>query len=115
MRIVVDIAPGAMADFTAWRESLDTNPFVARRLATAYTDALFQLLKDTRGLPTTGRADTTASPRRYWHELTSGTWAEYTITTAGNRFTRRIVIRIVRLVPLPPRQSVPTAPPPGSP
>lgn len=55
MRVTVDIVPSAVADFAAWRESLDTNPFVQRRLATAYTDALFRLLIDTRGLPTTGR------------------------------------------------------------
>jgi hypothetical protein len=115
MRSVIDLSAGAMADLAVWRGTLDKNTFVQRRLATAYTDALFQLLIDTRGLPATGRVDVRAVPRRYWHELTTGTWAEYTVTRVGNRFTRRLVIQIVRLVPLPPRQSVPIAPPPGSP
>ena len=51
MQTVVEIDPSAMADLTAWRVSLDKNPFVQRRLATAYTDALFQLLIDSEGRP----------------------------------------------------------------
>ena len=73
MQTVVEIDPSAMADLTAWRVSLDKNPFVQRRLATAYTDALFQLLIDSEGRPASGRVDDRLNPPRYWHELTSGT------------------------------------------
>ncbi len=110
MRTVVEIDPSAMADITAWRESLDKNPFVQRRLATAYTGALIQLLIDTDGRPASGRVDDRPNPPRYWHELTSGTWAEYVIDLSGPFFNPRREIRIVRLVPLPPHQSVPILP-----
>ncbi len=110
MRVLVDIAPRAVADFAAWRESLDSNPVVQRRLAATYYDALAKVLTDTAGRPATGRVDRTTSPPRYWHELTGGTWAEYTVTRAGSRFSPRLEIAIVRLAPLPPRQSVPTPP-----
>jgi hypothetical protein len=116
MRTVIDLSPAAIMDLAVWRETLDRNTFVQRRLATAYTDALFQLLTDTGGLPATGRMDRTGTPHRYWHELTSGVWAEYTIVDVGIPLVnRRREIVIARLVPLPSHQSVPTVPLPGSP
>jgi hypothetical protein len=112
MRTVVDLSPGAMTDLAAWRATLDRNTFVQRRLATAYTDALFQSLVGAEGLPATGRMDRTTQPHRYWHELTTGVWAEYTIAEVGIPLVnRRREIVIVRLVPLPSHQSVPITPP----
>jgi hypothetical protein len=110
MRTVIDLSPEAMADLVAWRATLDKNTFVQRRLATAYTDALFQLLIDAEGLPATGRMDRTTHPHRYWHELTTGVWAEYTFTDVPAFLSRRREIVIERLVPLPSHQSVPTTP-----
>jgi hypothetical protein len=110
MRTVIDLSPAAVADVAAWRATLDRNPFVARRLATAYTDALIRLLIDTKGRPASGRVDDRVNPPRYWHELTAGMWAEYVIDLLGPFFNPRREIRIFRLVPLPPHQSVPILP-----